>query len=115
MCRFLTDLLNPEGTHGCGTLFLKYFLEDVLNIYQTSDTLLSHTDVIKEFVIDNELRIDIVIRNAFFYSDRGQAIHRGTGGTMLRLLCVRCIHCPSYIHRLSDPVWNHTFTVQQEA
>lgn len=25
MCRFLTDLLNPEGQHGCGTLFLKSF------------------------------------------------------------------------------------------
>ena len=25
MCRFLTDLLNPEGRHGCGILFLKSF------------------------------------------------------------------------------------------
>ena len=23
MCRFLADLLNPEGDHGCGILFLK--------------------------------------------------------------------------------------------
>ena len=25
MCRFLADLLNPEGRHGCGTLFLRSF------------------------------------------------------------------------------------------
>lgn len=31
-----------------------------------NDTLLSHTDIIKEFVINSERRIDIVIRNACF-------------------------------------------------
>ncbi len=66
MCRFLADLLNPEGQHGCGTLFLKSFLEDVLKEYHVSDTLLAHTDVIKEFVIDHDRRIDIVIQNARF-------------------------------------------------
>lgn len=66
MCRFLADLLNPEGQHGCGILFLKSFLEDVLKEYRMSDTLLAHTDVIKEFVIDNDRRIDIVIRNVCF-------------------------------------------------
>lgn len=66
MCRFLADLLNPEGQHGYGILFLKSFLEDVLKDYQMSDTLLAHTDVIKEFVIDNDRRIDIVIRNSCF-------------------------------------------------
>lgn len=30
MCRFLADLLDPEGTHGCGILFLKSFVHDVL-------------------------------------------------------------------------------------
>ena len=24
MCRFLADLLNPEGMHGCGIVFLMY-------------------------------------------------------------------------------------------
>lgn len=66
MCRFLADLLNPEGQHGCGILFLQSFLQDVLKEYRMSDTLLAHTDVIKEFVIDNDRRIDIVIQNAFF-------------------------------------------------
>lgn len=67
MCRFLIDLLNPEGAHGCGTLFLKSFLEKVLNKRQLNDTSLSHTDIIKEFVIDSERRIDIVIKNTCFF------------------------------------------------
>ncbi len=67
MCRFLTDLLNPEGTHGCGTLFLKSFLEKVINKHPVNDTLLSHTNVLKEFVIDSERRIDIVIENSRFF------------------------------------------------
>lgn len=25
ICRFLGDLLNPKGSHGCGVLFLKHF------------------------------------------------------------------------------------------
>lgn len=67
MCRFLADLLNPEGEHGCGILFLKSFFQDILKKSDLSDALLTHTDVIKEFVIDNERRIDIVIRNALFF------------------------------------------------
>lgn len=66
MCRFLADLLNPEGRHGYGILFLKSFLEDILKECRMSDTLLAHTDVIKEFAIDNDRRIDIVIKNAQF-------------------------------------------------
>lgn len=66
MCRFLADLLNPEGQHGCGTLFLKSFLEDILKEYHMSDTLLTCTRVLKEFVIDNGRRIDIVIQNTCF-------------------------------------------------
>ena len=67
MCRFLADLLNPEGQHGCGILFLKSFFNDVLRENRVSDTLLAHTDVIKEFAIDHERRIDIVICNTHFF------------------------------------------------
>ena len=48
MCRFLTDLLNPEGMHGCGIRFLKSFIRDVLKMDPVSDTLLLHTEVVKE-------------------------------------------------------------------
>lgn len=64
MCRFLTDLLNPEGAHGCGILFLKSFLQNVLNINHLNDLLLTHTHVINEFILDNDRRIDIVIQNS---------------------------------------------------
>lgn len=67
MCRFLADLLNPEGTHGCGILFLKSFLLDVLGKKEITDTLLFHTNVRKEFTIEDERRIDIVIENIRFF------------------------------------------------
>lgn len=67
MCRFLADLLNPDGQHGCGILFLKSFLQNILNKSRVNDTLLTHTDVIREFVIDHDRRIDIVIQNSRFF------------------------------------------------
>lgn len=66
MCKFLADLLNPEGQHACGILFLKSFLQDILKEYRMSDTLLAHTDVFTEYGINDERRIDIVIQNAYF-------------------------------------------------
>lgn len=77
MCRFLADLLNPEGAHSCGILFLKSFLRDVLRKDYISDTLLAHTDVIKEYVIDHDRRIDIVIRNSRFFIPMEVKIYAG--------------------------------------
>lgn len=67
MCRFLTDLLYPEGQHGCGILFLKSFFHDILKESRVSDTLLAHTKVVSEFTIDHERRIDIAIYNTWFF------------------------------------------------
>ena len=67
MCRFLADLLNPEGQHGCGISFLKSFMHDVLNEYSMSDILLARTEVATEYVLDHERRIDIVIQNSRFF------------------------------------------------
>lgn len=67
MCRFLADLLNPEGQHACGILFLKSFLQNVLREYRMSDTLLNHTDVYTEYEVNNERRIDIVIKNTYYF------------------------------------------------
>lgn len=64
MCRFLADLLHPEGAHGCGILFLKSFFQQVLKRDGGSDTLLAHTDVATEFVTGDGRRIDLVIQNA---------------------------------------------------
>lgn len=63
MCRFLADLLSPCGDHGCGTVFLKSFLQLVCNI-PISDELIKNTTVTKEYLIPgSERRIDIVIQN----------------------------------------------------
>ncbi len=77
MCRFLTDLLNPEGQHGCGILFLKSFLENVLKKEQINDTLLTYTNVIKEYGIDDERRIDIAIYNSRFFIPMEVKIYAG--------------------------------------
>ena len=67
MCRFLADLLNPEGRHGCGTLFLRSFFRDILKEYDTNELLLTHTYIDREYVTANDRRIDIVIRNSRFF------------------------------------------------
>lgn len=77
MCRFLADLLNPEGSHGCGILFLKTFLEEVLQEKRMPDSLLSHTIVTKEYVIDKDRRIDLVIQNADFFIPMEVKIYAG--------------------------------------
>ena len=77
MCRFLADLLNPEGSHGCGILFLKTFLEGVLQEKRMPDSLLSHTIVTKEYVIDKDRRIDLVIQNADFFIPMEVKIYAG--------------------------------------
>ena len=53
--------------HGYGILFLKSFMHDLLKEDSVSDLSLAHTDVVKEFVIDHERRIDIVIQNPCFF------------------------------------------------
>lgn len=77
MCRFLTDLLNPEGRHGCGILFLKSFWENVLKKEPVSDTLTAHTNVVREYGIDNERRIDIAIYNSRFFIPMEVKIYAG--------------------------------------
>lgn len=67
MCRFLANLLDPEGNHGGGILFLKSFFRAVLPECPISDTLLAHTCVATEFLLENGRRIDIVIQNIQYF------------------------------------------------
>lgn len=70
MCRMLVDLLNPKGSHGQGSAFLKGFLGQVLQLEYT-DKQLSTAVVYKEYPIPgSERRIDIVIetQNRFILS-----------------------------------------------
>lgn len=63
MCRFLTDLLNPAGEHYKGSKYLRSFLRDVLHFTQLSDEDIGKCRVYVEFLIDQDRRIDIVIKN----------------------------------------------------
>lgn len=63
VCRMIYELLSPSGSHCQGTLYLKLFLERVLQI-QVGDTELETVSVYREYVIDEKRRIDLVIETA---------------------------------------------------
>lgn len=67
MCRFLADLLNPEGDHNCGALFLNSFFRSILPECPISNTLLIRTSVTTEFPLENGRRIDIVLQNSRYF------------------------------------------------
>lgn len=60
ICRFLGDLLNPKGSHGCGVLFLKNFFK-YLTPEAVPETELENAEVVLEEHTDKDRRIDIVI------------------------------------------------------
>ena len=65
ICRFLADLLDPKGKHGCDILFVKLFMDMLGSDYRNYDySLLKNTTVFTEYPSDNDRRIDIVISNA---------------------------------------------------
>ena len=63
ICRFLRELLDPLGSHGQGSIFLKKFIRIVLKPADIgfSDTEYNNAKIICEEFIDNSRRIDIVI------------------------------------------------------
>lgn len=61
MCRVLADLLNPQGSHNMGDIYLREFLGTVLGI-DVSEKELLRAHVYKEYPITNDRRIDIVIQ-----------------------------------------------------
>ena len=58
ICRFLGELLNPNGTHGCGALFLDEFFKTVI---KKNIKNLQNADVILEDRTDNGRRVDIAV------------------------------------------------------
>jgi len=60
MCRILAELINPDGVHGQGRVFLKSFVRDVLNI-AISDAELEKARVHTEYCTSENRRIDIAI------------------------------------------------------
>ena len=60
ICRFLGDLLDSNGSHGCKIYFLKHFF-NLLKSEEVSDEELNNAKVVLEEHTDNNRRIDIVI------------------------------------------------------
>lgn len=63
VCRFLRELLDPNGSHGQGDIFLRRFFTSVLNsdFPGINDCDYKNARVVCEEAIDNFRRIDIVI------------------------------------------------------
>lgn len=60
-CRFMHDLLNPKGSHYLGDTFLREFVDVVgLNF---SECDYQSVQVYREYVIDNDRRIDLLIKS----------------------------------------------------
>ncbi len=64
MCRFLRAILDPHGGHGKGNDFLVSFAKEVLNITLPPE---GNYFVEKEVLIDENRRIDIVIRGEGYW------------------------------------------------
>lgn len=61
ICRVIYELLSPTGSHYQGITYLKLFVKKVLKI-EMSESELASAAVYREFYIDENRRIDIVIR-----------------------------------------------------
>lgn len=68
MCRMLCGLIDPHGSHGMGSQFLKIFCKKVLSHLDANDNFTDEeldyigTNVFKEYLIpDSDRRIDLVI------------------------------------------------------
>ena len=63
MCRVLYELLSPAGSHFQGNAYLKLFFDHVLNL-EMSDAELETARVFREYQIDEQRRIDLVIETS---------------------------------------------------
>ena len=60
VCRMLAEILNPEGKHGCGAMFLESFMKGVLSLdFEPQE--LNEAWVYTECHTEQDRRIDIVI------------------------------------------------------
>ena len=61
ICRILCELLSPTGSHHQGTLYLALFIENVLQIDGITMESLKRAHISREYVIEGNRRIDLVI------------------------------------------------------
>lgn len=58
--KFLYELLNPNGSHNCGSIYLELFIKELMKNKKID---LSKVQVAREHVIQGNRRIDFVIKN----------------------------------------------------
>ena len=61
MCSFLSELLDPKGSHGQGDVFLATFIRQVLKQDNLSESDFAKAKVFQEIHIAKDRRIDILI------------------------------------------------------
>lgn len=95
ICRILCELLDKNGTHNCGTKFLKLFFKYVLNLSEekVEDEKII---VIPEYVIENNRRIDIFIKSDSFAIPIEAKINAGDQVLQLEDYYKRAINSPVY-------------------
>ena len=76
MCRVLTDFLNPNGAHGKGAKYLELFLDKILH-REDYEAICATAHVFKEYPIEEERRIDIVIESKQVFIPIEVKIHAG--------------------------------------
>lgn len=64
ICRILYELLNPQGSHGQGNLYLKLFAEKVLRLPGEN---FEKASVYREYTLSSKRRIDIVIKSGEWF------------------------------------------------
>lgn len=63
ICRFLGELLNPDGSHSMGHIPLLKFVNDVLNIEDFDESDAKYSEVFLEEATDETRRVDIAIHS----------------------------------------------------
>ena len=65
ICRLIKEFIDPKGCHCQGTIYLRLFMEHVLHINEVfSEKDYQQAYVAKEYIIDANRRIDLVIKIA---------------------------------------------------
>lgn len=63
ICRFLGELLNPDGSHSMGHVPLLKFVNEVLNIEDFDESAAKYSEVLLEEATDESRRVDIAIHS----------------------------------------------------
>jgi hypothetical protein len=68
MCRVIKELLDPKGRHFQGDIYLKLFVEHVLDMHKIiSEKEFKKLSVRKEFTIEGKRKIDLVIHSSKYF------------------------------------------------